>query len=109
VSLVDLEGNARLSFDTVFIDRPVPNQPKPERREFRSLFKPKSGQVLRVLLRDPKQMWKVTELAEAAEVVTDHRPTGHYLSAFPLMPIGRQHSRDPGFILNRCCLLPHAP
>jgi hypothetical protein len=79
VSFLDLEGNAHPSFDTVSIDRQVPNQPKPERHEFRSLFKPKSAQVLRVLLRDPNADVESHGAGQTAEV-TDHRPTGHYLS-----------------------------
>ena len=66
VSFLDLEGNARLVFGTVFIDRIRSNKPAPEVRELRSLFKPKSAQVLRVLLRDPKKSWKVVDLAKAA-------------------------------------------
>ncbi|MGC1383108.1 MAG: type IV toxin-antitoxin system AbiEi family antitoxin [Candidatus Acidiferrales bacterium] len=42
------------------------------RREFRSLFKPKSAQVLRVLFRRPEQSWKVIDLAEAAGVSLGH-------------------------------------
>src|ERR1700723_1506966 len=66
VSFLDFEGNARISFGTVFIERMLSNKPEPERREFRSLFRPKSAQVLRILLRNPKQVWKVTDLAEAS-------------------------------------------
>lgn len=72
VSFLDFEGNARVAFSTVFIDRLISNKPASERREFKSLFKPKSAQVLRVLLRDPKQIWRVTELAEAADVSLGH-------------------------------------
>jgi Transcriptional regulator, AbiEi antitoxin, Type IV TA system len=72
VSFLDFEGNARLTFGTVFIDRIRANKPAPERREFRSLFKPKSAQVLRVLLRRPEQSWKLVDLAEAASVSLGH-------------------------------------
>jgi hypothetical protein len=72
VSFLDFEGNARLTFGTVFIDRIRANKPAPERREFRSLFKPKSAQVLRVLLRCPEQSWKLVDLAEAAGVSLGH-------------------------------------
>ena len=72
IGFLDLEGNARLTFDSVFIERQVPNKPIAERRVLRSLFKPKSAQVLRVLLADPSRPWRVTELAEAAGVSLGH-------------------------------------
>jgi Transcriptional regulator, AbiEi antitoxin, Type IV TA system len=72
VSFLDLVGNARLVFDSVFIERRVPNRPSAERRELRSLFKPKSAQVLCVMLRDPERAWRVTELAEVAGVSLGH-------------------------------------
>ncbi len=69
---LDLRGNARLVFDGVFIERIVGNKPPAIRRELRSLFKPKSAQILRVMLRDPRRAWRVTELAEAADVSLGH-------------------------------------
>jgi hypothetical protein len=72
VGFLDLVGNARLVFDGVFIERRVPNRPSVERRELRSLFKPKSAQVLRVMLLDAKRAWRVTELAEVAGVSLGH-------------------------------------
>ena len=38
----------------------------------KSLFSPKSAQILRVLLHDPTQIWKVTDLAIAASVSLGH-------------------------------------
>lgn len=72
VGYFDLQGNARLVFDGVFIERLVPTRPAAARRELRSLFKPKSARVLRVLLRDPNRAWRVVELAEAAHVSVGH-------------------------------------
>lgn len=72
IGFLDLEGNARLQFDTVFIERQVASRPAVERRELRSLFKPKSAQVLRVMLREPSQAWRVAELAETADVSIGH-------------------------------------
>jgi hypothetical protein len=72
VGFLDLAGNARLIFGSVFIERQVANKPVAERRELRSLFKPKSAQVLRVMLRDPRRAWRVTALAEAAAVSLGH-------------------------------------
>lgn len=72
VGFLDLEGNVRLAFDAVFIERAVASKPAVERRELKSLFKPKSAQVLIVMLRDPARSWRVTELAEAATVSLGH-------------------------------------
>ncbi len=72
VGFLDFEGNAHLAFDGVFIERLVANKPVVERRELRSLFKPKSAQVLRTMLRDPSRAWRVTELAEATGVSLGH-------------------------------------
>jgi len=72
VSFLDLEGNVRLVFDGIYIERRVAGRPAVERRELRSLFKPKSAQVLRTMLRDPAHTWRVTELAEAAGVSLGH-------------------------------------
>lgn len=72
VGFLDLEGNAWLAFDGVFIDRLVPNKPAAARRELKSLFKPKSARILRVLLRKPDRAWRVANLAEAARVSIGH-------------------------------------
>lgn len=72
VGYLDLEGNARLVFDSVFIERQVASKPAADRRELRSLFKPKSAQVLRVMLRNPRRAWRVTDLAQAAAVSLGH-------------------------------------
>ncbi len=72
VGFLDLEGNARLVFDGVFIERQVASKPVADRRELRSLFKPKSAQVLRAMLRNPRQAWRVTDLAQAAAVSLGH-------------------------------------
>jgi hypothetical protein len=72
LGFLDLEGNARLLFDTVFIERLVASKPAIERRELKSMFKPKSAQVLRVMLRDPSRAWRVTDLAQNAGVSLGH-------------------------------------
>ncbi|WP_449468211.1 type IV toxin-antitoxin system AbiEi family antitoxin [Stenotrophomonas humi] len=72
VGFIDLEGNAYLSFDGIYIERQVANKPDSERRELKSLFTPKSAQVLRILLRDPSRTWRVVELAEASAVSVGH-------------------------------------
>lgn len=72
IGFLDFEGNARLVFDSVFIERQVATKPVADRRELKSLFKPKSAQVLRVMLRNPRQAWRVTDLAQAAAVSLGH-------------------------------------
>jgi hypothetical protein len=72
VGFIDLVGNARLAFDNVFIERRVDDRPAADRRGLKSLFKPKSAQVLRVMLRDPRRAWRVTDLANAAGVSLGH-------------------------------------
>ncbi|MGD0134021.1 MAG: type IV toxin-antitoxin system AbiEi family antitoxin [Bryobacteraceae bacterium] len=72
VGFLDLAGNARIVFDGVFIERLVEHKPPAEKRELKSLFRPKSAQVLHVMLRDPGHAWRVTELAEAAGVSLGH-------------------------------------
>lgn len=72
MSFLDFEGNVRLQFGTVFIDRLREDKRSPELRELKSIFRPKSAQVLRVLFRDPAQRWKVADLARAASVSLGH-------------------------------------
>jgi hypothetical protein len=72
VGFLDLAGNARVVFNGVFIERIVGNKPPAARRELRSMFKPKSAQILRAMLRNPRRAWRVTELAEAADVSLGH-------------------------------------
>jgi len=72
VGYLDLEGNARIAFDGVFIERLVADRPVGEQRELKSLFRPKSAQVLRTLLRDPGRAWRVTELSEISGVSLGH-------------------------------------
>ena len=66
VAYLDFMGNARIAFDTVYIERRVEGRPEPEKRALRSLFKPKSARILRTLLREPARPWRVIELAHEA-------------------------------------------
>lgn len=72
VGYADLAGNARLSFDQVFIELQMADNPFRAKRHLRSLFTPKAGRVLRVLLTPPLRAWKVTELAETGGVSLGH-------------------------------------
>ncbi len=72
VGFLDLEGNARIAFDGVYIDRTAATRPPALRRQLKSLYMPKSARLLRCLLRDPDRRWRVTDLAETAEVSLGH-------------------------------------
>lgn len=69
---LDFEGNVLITFGGVFIERQVATKPAVERRALRSLFRPRSAQVLRVLLRKPEQSWRVAHLAEVAGASLGH-------------------------------------
>ncbi len=68
IGYADLAGNARLSFDQVFVETRSAENPFRERREARSLFAPKAARVLRVLLQGPLHPWKVVEISREARV-----------------------------------------
>lgn len=72
VGYLDLEGNARITFGGVFIERIVADKPVAQQRELKSLFRPKSAQVLRAMLREPGRAWRVTELSEISGVSLGH-------------------------------------
>ncbi|HBK56042.1 MAG TPA: hypothetical protein DDZ76_07135 [Xanthomonadales bacterium] len=72
VGYLDLEGNARIAFGGVFIERMVADKPAAEQRELKSLFRPKSAQVLRAMLREPGRAWRVIELSENTGVSLGH-------------------------------------
>jgi hypothetical protein len=68
IGYVDLTGNCRLSFGSVYVERDGRPNPAPQRRELRSLYAPRTTRVLRVLLRDPKKFWRLQPLAQEARV-----------------------------------------
>jgi len=72
VGYLDLAGNTRIAFGSVFIERIVADKPAAEQRELKSLFRPKSAQVLRAMLREPGRAWRVTELSDIAGVSLGH-------------------------------------
>ena len=72
VAYLDLFGNAHLAFDSVYIDRAVPDKPKSENRSLRSIFTPKAGAILRAILREPGRAWRVADLAEKANASLGH-------------------------------------
>lgn len=69
---VDLVGNVRLAFGSVYIERQVQERPVAEERELKSLFRRQAGRVLKVMLREPRRAWKVEELARESGVSLGH-------------------------------------
>jgi hypothetical protein len=65
---LDFAGNCFLSFDGVFVERTGSPRTPQRRRELREIFAPKASRVLRILFTDPNRSWRVTELAEQAQV-----------------------------------------
>ena len=72
VAYLDMYGNARLTFDTVHIERAVAGKPTSETRALRSIFSPKAAAILRILLRDPDRAWRVADLAAEADASYGH-------------------------------------
>ena len=72
VAYLDLVGNARLAFDTVYIERAVADKPSAETRALRSIFSPKAAAILRALLGDPDRAWRVADLAAQANASYGH-------------------------------------
>ena len=68
IGYVDLAGNCRLSFGSVYIEQAGKPNPFAEKRDLRSLFSPKAARVLRVFLNDPKKPWRVQSLSKEADV-----------------------------------------
>ena len=72
VGYLDFHGNAYLQVPGILIDVGVPGEPPAERRDLKSLFRPKAAHILRVMLRQPERGWRVTELAYAANASVGH-------------------------------------
>lgn len=72
IGYADLAGNARLSFERIFIETRAAGNPAVVKREARSVFSPKAARVLRVLLQGPLRAWKVKDLAAEAAVSIGH-------------------------------------
>src|SRR4030042_2383192 len=68
IGYLDFSGNCYLYFDRVFIEQEGKPNIFQEKRDLRSLYSPRAERVLRVLLNNPMSIWKVVELAEAAQV-----------------------------------------
>jgi len=68
IGYLDLAGNCRLSFETIYVQREGKPNSDIQRRDLRSLYSSKAERILRVLLNRPQQIWKTGTLAEAAQV-----------------------------------------
>ena len=68
VGYLDLGGNCRLCFDSVYIEQEGRPNVFGEKRDLRSLYSPKAERVLRVLLNSPNRAWKTVDLAGEARV-----------------------------------------
>lgn len=68
ISYFDLSGNSRLFLEGLFIEKSSGLKPPAERRELRSLFKPKSARVLRFLMRQPGQALRLRDIADQTGV-----------------------------------------
>lgn len=68
IGYLDLAGNCRICFDSVYIEQDGRPNPFSEKKDLRSLYSPKAERILRVLLNRPKKAWKTKNLAEEAEV-----------------------------------------
>jgi hypothetical protein len=68
VGYIDLAGNFFINFDEMYIERRNYPNPAIEKRQVRSIFSPKSGRIIRVMLSNPGRSWRVQELAREAKV-----------------------------------------
>ena len=110
---LDLSGNYRLHFGSIFMERVGEAPPASERRQAVSLFAPKSARILRALLAVPNTNWKVGELVALAGVSqglvsrvrtallergwAEEYPDGISISEFePLLQAWAQHFQKAG-------------
>jgi hypothetical protein len=68
VGYVDLSGNCYLNFNKIYINKEGKPNTQTQKRDLRSLYSPKAERILRVLLTNPKQKWKLQKLAKEASV-----------------------------------------
>ena len=68
VGYLDLAGNCRLAFGSIFVERKGFSNPNVERRPLRTLFAPKATRILRVMLVEPKRGFQLQALAKLAGV-----------------------------------------
>ena len=72
VSYLDLIGNFRLAFGTVFLERTVAEKPKSEKKSLRSIFSPKASAILRIMMHNVDRPWRVADLADRSNASLGH-------------------------------------
>ncbi len=68
IGYLDLAGNCRLTFGRVYIEQGGNKNRFTQKRGLRSLYSPKAARVLRVLLTNPRNPWRLQALAQEAKV-----------------------------------------
>lgn len=68
VGYLDLAGNCFLEFNNVYIEKIVDKNPFVDKRKLKTIFKPVSSRILRVVLAEPKKGWKILGLSRMAKV-----------------------------------------
>lgn len=68
VNYFDLHGNFRIFLGSLFVEARTADKPTVERRDQKSLFKPKSARVLRWMLRHTHTPMRLKDIAEGAKV-----------------------------------------
>lgn len=68
IGYLDLAGNCRLGFGTVYISKEGKSNPFTEKRDLRSLYSSKAARVIRVLLANTCRVWRTKALADEAGV-----------------------------------------
>ncbi len=69
---LDLSGNCYLAFENVLIEKEGKPNVRPSTRPLKSLFARRATRVVRVLLAEAHHIWRLEELARAAEVSLGH-------------------------------------
>jgi hypothetical protein len=68
IGYADFGGNCRLLFDRIYIEKEGRPNLFAVKRDLRSLYSAKAERILRVLLSNPKRIWKLKELSVEAKV-----------------------------------------
>lgn len=68
VGFLDLGGNCHLAFDNLFIHSRGHENPYKAERRLKTLSRPKTSRIVRVLLNEPHRRWQTQELARQAGV-----------------------------------------
>jgi transcriptional regulator with AbiEi antitoxin domain of type IV toxin-antitoxin system len=69
---LDLSGNCYLAFENVLIEKEGKRNVRPSTRPLKALFAPRATRVVRVLLAEWQRIWRLEELARAAQVSLGH-------------------------------------